>query len=49
MLLTKYQDSMPCGFRPEDFFDLFPISAYVKHVTPGGGGGGGGGDPFLVH
>ena len=35
MLHTKYQDSRPCGFRQEDFFHVFPISIYVKHVTSG--------------
>ena len=33
ILHTKYQGSMPCGFRQEDFFMLLPIQAYVKHVT----------------
>ena len=37
MVCTKYQDSMPYGFRQEDFFMLFTILAYVKHVTPGWG------------
>ena len=32
---TKYQSSRPCGFRQEDFFHVFPISAYIKHVYPG--------------
>ena len=27
----------PCGFRPEDFFHVFPIEANVKHVTTGAG------------
>ena len=40
MLHTKYQGSRPCGFRQEDFFYVFPIQAYVKHLTPRGG-------PFL--
>ena len=34
MLHTKYQGSMPFGFRLEDFFIVFPILVYVKHVTP---------------
>ena len=34
MLHTKYQGSMPCGFRQEDFFMFLPIKAYVKPVTP---------------
>ena len=33
MLLTKYHGSRPCGFR-QDFFQVFPLEAYVKHVTP---------------
>ena len=34
---TKYQGSMPYGFRQEDFAMFFPIyKAYVKYVTPGG-------------
>ena len=37
MLHTKYEGSRPCGFRQEDFFMVFPIQAYVKHVTPGVG------------
>ena len=37
MLLNKYQGSMPCGFRQEDFFHVFPIQAYVKHMTHGAG------------
>ena len=35
MLHTKYQGSRPCAFRQEDFFMVFPIQAYVKHVNPG--------------
>ena len=35
MLHTKYEDSRPCGFRQEDFFMVFSIQAYVKHVNPG--------------
>ena len=34
---TKYQGSMPCGFRQEDCFIILPILDYVKHVTPGAG------------
>ena len=34
MLHTKYEGSRPCGFRQEDFFMVFPIQAYVKHVNP---------------
>ena len=41
MLHTKYQSSMPCGFRQEDFY-VFPIEAYLSHVTPGTG-------PFMAH
>ena len=37
VLYTKYQGSRPCGFRQVDFFHIFPIQAYVKHVTPGAG------------
>ena len=33
MVHTKYQDSMPCGFRQEDLFYVFPIYAYV--YSPG--------------
>ena len=33
MLHTKYEGSRPCGFR-QDFFMVFPIQAYVKHVNP---------------
>ena len=35
MLHTKYQGSMLCGFRR--IFHVFPIYAYVKHVTPRAG------------
>ena len=31
---ASYQISSPCGFRQEDLFHVFPILAYVKHVTP---------------
>ena len=41
ILHTKYQGSRPCGCRPDEFFMLLPIQAYVNHVTPGAG-------PFLV-
>ena len=34
MLQNKYQCFRPCGFRQEDYFMFFPISAYIKHVTP---------------
>ena len=37
MLHTKYQGSKPYGFRQEDFFYVFLIQAYAKHVTPGAG------------
>ena len=38
MLHTKYQGSMPSGFRLKvGFFHVFPIKAYVKHLTPGAG------------
>ena len=40
MLHIKYQGFRPCGFRRR-FFHVFPISAFVKHVTPGPG-------PFLA-
>ena len=30
MLHTKYQDSMPYGFRQEDFFVFFPILAFLN-------------------
>ena len=36
-LHTKYQGSRPCGFRHDVCFHVFPIKAYVKHLTPGGG------------
>ena len=35
MLHTKYQDSRPCDFRQKDLFNVFPIYAYVKRLTPG--------------
>ena len=35
MLHTKCQGSRPSGLRLEDFVHVFPIQAYVKHVTPG--------------
>ena len=36
MLHTKYQGSIPYGFRQEDFFLFFPIfKVYVRHVTRG--------------
>ena len=38
---ATYQASMPCGFRQEDFFHVFPIYANVKYLTPGAG-------PFLA-
>ena len=41
MLHIKYQGSMPCGFRQEDFFMFLSIKAYVKPVTPEAG-------PFLA-
>ena len=37
MLHIKYQGFGPYGFRQEDFFHIFPIQAYVKHVIPGAG------------
>ena len=37
MLQSKYQGSVPYGFRQEDFFSYFPIWACVKHVTNGAG------------
>ena len=37
MLHTKYQGSMPCGFRQEDFFMFLAIKANVKPVTPEAG------------
>ena len=37
MLHTKYQGFKPSGFRQEDFFRVYPIKAYVKHVTSGRG------------
>ena len=35
-LPTKYLDSVPFGFRQNDFF-MFSYLAYVNHVTPGAG------------
>ena len=35
-LHTKYQGSRPYIFR-QDFFHVFPILAFVKHVTPRAG------------
>ena len=37
MLRTKYQGSRPCAFRHEVSFHVFPIKAYVKHLTSGAG------------
>ena len=35
---TKYQGSMPYGFRQETFFMFYPYKPmYVNHVTPGRG------------
>ena len=34
MLITKYQGSMHCGDRQEDFF-RFSLYKFVKHVTFG--------------
>ena len=36
MLLTKYLDSMPFGFR-QDYLIIFSYLAYVNHVTHGAG------------
>ena len=33
MLYTKYQGSMPCDFRQEDFF-MFSVLADVKQEPP---------------
>ena len=30
---TKHQGSRPSGFR-QDFFNVFPILAYLNHMTP---------------
>ena len=35
MMYTEHQDSMPCGFRQEYFFMLFPNISIIKHVAPG--------------
>ena len=32
-----YLGSRHCGFRQEEFFHVFPLQAYVKHLTPGTG------------
>ena len=37
MLLTKYQGFRPYGFRQKDFYNVFPIYAYVNNVNPGWG------------
>ena len=37
MPYTKYQGSIPCGSRQEDFFSFSLNNAYVKHVKPGAG------------
>ena len=34
ILHTKYRGPRPFDFRQEDFFHIFPILAYVKHLTP---------------
>ena len=41
MLHTKYQGSMPCRFREEDFFTVSLNISLCKRVTPGTG-------PFLA-
>ena len=37
LLLTKYESSGPCGFREEDFFNVFPIVSLWELMTPGAG------------
>ena len=38
MLHTTSQDSLPCGFRQEDFFCVFPYIRLCKtHMIPGAG------------
>ena len=37
MLHSKYQGSMPYGFRQEEFFQCFSLYAYLNNVTPGQG------------
>ena len=34
MLHTKYQGFRPYGFRLGDFFHVYPILAYAKHLNP---------------
>ena len=34
ILLIKYQGSMLCGFRQEDFFMFYLYKHHVKHMTP---------------
>ena len=34
---TKYQGSIPCGFRQEYFFFTFPYISLIEHFTPWGG------------
>ena len=37
MLHTKYQGSMPCSFRQEEFLHVFPIiSLYQTYDSRGG-------------
>ena len=36
MLHTKYQDSMPCGFKQEDFF-IFSLYKPMLDMLPQGG------------
>ena len=38
ILQTKYQDSMPCGFKVEDFFHVAPYISLCKTCDPVGWG-----------
>ena len=38
LLHTKYTRFMPCGFREEDFFIVFPIISLWQIITPPGHG-----------
>ena len=35
LLLTKYENSGPCGFGEEDFFYVFPIVSLWELMIPG--------------
>ena len=37
LLHTKYESAEPCGFREEDFYNVFPIASLWELLTPRGG------------